>query len=367
MIPFTAFDREPEELRAAMRDAFDEVVASGYWILGLAVTSFEEQWAERCGVSHAVGTANGLDALEIALRALGIGAGDEVITTPMTALATVLAISRAGATPVLADIDPGTALLDVASAERCLTPRTRAVIPVHLYGNGAAAPEWTAFAERHGLHLVEDCAQAHLATVGGRPIGSFGAVGAFSFYPTKNLGAIGDAGALVTDDAELAERARMLRNYGQKDRYYHEMAGMNSRLDELQAALLSVRLRWLERQTERRRDIAAAYARGIENPGVTLLDPPSERAAHVHHLFVVRCAERDELRRHLDGHGVQTLIHYPVPAHLQAPYRSIARDPAGLALSEQHAETCLSLPCHPGLTDDEVATVIDAVNGFGER
>ena len=365
MIPFTAFDREPEELRAAMRDAFDGVVASGYWILGPAVTTFEAQWAERCGVPHAVGTANGLDALEIALRALGIGTGDEVITTPMTALATVLAISRAGATPVLADIDPTTALLDVASAERCLTPRTRAIIPVHLYGNGAAAPEWAAFAERHGLHLIEDCAQAHLATVDGRPVGSFGAAGAFSFYPTKNLGAIGDAGALVTGDAELAERARMLRNYGQKDRYHHEAVGMNSRLDELQASLLSVRLRWLEEQTERRRDVVANYVQGITNPRVTLLALPVERAAHVHHLFVIRCTERDRLRDHLQARGIQTLIHYPVPAHLQTPYRSIAQDPVGLALSEQHGETCLSLPCHAGLTDDEVAMVIEAVDSFG--
>ncbi len=365
MIPFNAFEREPEELRAAMRGAFDEVVESGYWILGPAVSGFEEQWAERCGVPHAVGTANGLDALEIALRALGIGTGDEVITTPMTALATVLAISRAGATPVLADIDPSTALLDVASAERCVTPRTRAIIPVHLYGNGSAAPEWTAFADRRALNLIEDCAQAHLATVGGRPIGSFGAVGAFSFYPTKNLGAIGDAGALVTGDTNLADRARMLRNYGQKDRYRHEMAGMNSRLDELQAALLSVRLRWLEEQTERRRDVAADYSAGIANPQVTLLSSPAERAAHVHHLFVVRCADRDGLRGHLEARGVQTLIHYPVPAHLQTPYLSVTRDPAGLSHSEHHAETCLSLPCHAGLTDREVETVIEAVNGFG--
>ena len=365
MIPFTAFEREPEELRAAMRNAFEEVVASGRWILGSAVTTFEAQWAQRCGVPHAVGTANGLDALEIALRALGIGTGDEVITTPMTALATVLAISRAGATPVLADIDPTTALLDVASAERCVTPRTRAIIPVHLYGNGSAAPEWTAFADQRGLHLIEDCAQSHLATVGGRPVGSFGTVGAFSFYPTKNLGAIGDAGALVADDAEVAERARMLRNYGQKDRYHHEVAGLNSRLDELQAALLSVRLRWLEEQTERRREVAADYADGITNPQVTLLGSPAERAAHVHHLFVIRCVDRDGLRDHLEARGIQTLIHYPIPAHLQTPYLSVTRDPAGLGHSEQHAKTCLSLPCHAGLTDHEVETVIEAVNGFG--
>ena len=367
MIPFSAFQREPEALRDAMRDAFDRVVESGYWILGPEVTVFESAWAQRCGTTHAVGTANGLDALEIALRVLGIGAGDEVITTPMTALATVLAITRADATPVLADIDPRTALLDARSAERCLTTRTKAIIPVHLYGNGSAAPAWESFAAEHGLLLIEDCAQAHLATVSGRPIGSFGAAAGFSFYPTKNLGAIGDAGALVTSDSDVAARARMLRNYGQRDRYHHEMAGMNSRLDELQAALLSVRLLWLEEQTERRRDVAATYVQGITNPRVTLLEPPSEHAAHVHHLFVVRCEERDELRRYVEGNGVQTLIHYPVPAHLQTPYLSVTRDPRGLLHSEQHAETCLSLPCHAGLTDGEVETVIDVVNGFGER
>ena len=367
MIPFSAFQREPEALRDAMRDAFDRVVESGYWILGPEVTAFESAWAERCGTTHAVGTANGLDALEIALRVLGIGAGDEVITTPMTALATVLAITRAGATPVLADIDPGTALLDVRSAERCLTTRTKAIIPVHLYGNGSGAPAWASFAAEHGLLLVEDCAQAHLATVSGRPIGSFGRAGAFSFYPTKNLGALGDAGALVTSDSDVAERSRMLRNYGQRDRYHHEVAGMNSRLDELQAALLTVRLRWLEEQTERRRDVATTYVQRITNPRLTLLDPPSEHAAHVHHLFVVRCPGRDELRQHLEDHGVQTLIHYPVPAHLQTPYLSVARDPEGLLNSEQHAATCLSLPCHAGLTDGEVETVIDVVNSFGRR
>lgn len=367
MISFTAFDREPEELRTAMRDAFEEVVASGRWVLGPAVTTFEEQWAQRCGVPHAVGTANGMDALEVALRALGIGAGDEVITTAMTALATVLAISRAGATPVLADIDPATALLDVASAVRCVTHRTRAIIPVHLYGNGAAAPEWAAFAKQYGLHLIEDCAQAHLASVGGRLVGAFGVVGAFSFYPTKNLGAIGDAGALVTSDAALAERARMLRNYGQKDRYHHEVAGMNSRLDELQASLLTVRLRWLEEQTERRRDIASAYADGITNPRVTLLTPPAERAAHVHHQFVVRCVERDKFHHYLEEHDIQALIHYPVPAHRQGPYVSVARDPNGLVQSEQHGRTCLSLPCHQGLFSDEVERVVEVVNGFGAR
>lgn len=367
MIPFTGIDREPAELRAEMRLAFEEVVKSGRWILGPAVSTFEEEWAQLCGVRHAVGTANGLDALELALRGLGVGAGDEVITTPMTALATVIAISRAGATPVLADIDAATALMDVASAERCVTSRTRAVVPVHLYGNGSAAPEWAAFAERHGLSLIEDCAQAHLSTVSGRRVGSFGTAGAFSYYPTKNLGAIGDAGALVTDDSELAERVRVLRNYGQRDRYHHEVLGSNSRLDELQAAILSVRVRWLMGQTERRRLVATRYLEGICNPRVMHLSPPVEPAAHVHHLFVVRCEERTALLQHLEGAGIQALIHYPVPAHRQTPFVSVVRDAAGLAHSERHAATCLSLPCHPGLTDVEIEKVIEAVNDFSGR
>lgn len=351
-------------MRAEMLGAFQRVVESGHWVLGPEVEAFEAAWASRCGIAHAVGTANGLDALEIALRTLDIGPGAEVITTPVTALATVLAITRAGATPVLADISPRTALLDIASAERCLTPRTRAIIPVYLYGNGSAAQTWAEFASRCGLALIEDCAQAHLATVEGRPIGSFGQAGAFSFYPTKNLGALGDAGALVTDNSAFAERARMLRNYGQRDRYHHEVIGMNSRLDELQAALLLTRLDWLAEQTNHRRTVADRYRAEIRNDAVELLDPPSEPAAHVHHLFVIRCTAREALQMHLREQEVSSLIHYPVPAHRQTPYLSIQRDPEGLHESEVFASECLSIPCHSGLDGDEVSQVISAVNSF---
>ena len=364
MIPFTSIQREPESLRAMMLDAFARVADSGHWVLGREVAEFETAWASRCGTLHAVGTANGLDALEIALRAAGVGPQAEVITTPMTALATVLAISRAGATPVLADINPKTALLDVASAERCLSPRTRAMVPVHLYGNGTFAPIWRDFASANDLFLIEDCAQAHLSVVGGQSVGSFGLAGAFSFYPTKNLGALGDAGALVTNDDDMADRARMLRNYGQRTRYQHEVAGMNSRLDELQAALLIVRLGWLTQQTHRRRAVAEQLAAGICNAEVEVLDFPDESAAHVHHLFVVLCRQRDKLLKHLIENSVETLVHYPIPAHLQPPYQSVARDPDGLANSEIHATTCLSLPCHSGLTDTEVERIIEIVNSF---
>jgi dTDP-4-amino-4,6-dideoxygalactose transaminase len=364
MIPFFSFSREPEDLRLAMRAAFDRIVASGVWILGPEVREFETLWAQRCGVSHAVGTGNGLDALEIALRSLGIGEGSEVITTPMTALATVLAIKRAGAIPRLADIDPGTALLDVASAERCLTDRTRAIVPVHLYGNVSAAPIWESFARENGISLVQDCAQSHLAVVNGRQVGSFGIASAFSFYPTKNLGAVGDAGALVTSDEGLAERARMIRNYGQQDRYHHVIEGMNSRLDELQAALLIARLNVLDEQTNRRREIADRYYGEINSPFVRLLDRPREAYAHVHHLFVLRSEARDQLQEHLTRCRVGSLVHYPVPAHLQRPFEGVLRDPLGLSNSELHAAECLSIPCHSGLHEQEVDEVIAAVNSF---
>jgi dTDP-4-amino-4,6-dideoxygalactose transaminase len=303
------------------------VLESGWYVLGNEVAAFEKQWASACGVAHAVGVGNGMDAIEIALRALDIGPGDEVITTPMTAFATVLAIIRAGATPVLADIDPHTALLSIQSTERCITSSTRAVVLVHLYGQMRNMDAWSALCAKRGITLVEDCAQAHLATWHGKVAGSFGAAGAYSFYPTKNLGAPGDAGMLVTGTEALAQRAGRLRNYGQSVRYHHPELGMNSRLDEIQAAMLFERLKWLPDFTERRRQIAGSYQKGIRNPLVLLLDTPEEPSAHVFHLFVVTCKERAQLQAHLQQHQVQSLIHYPVPIHKQPPCLDIARDP----------------------------------------
>src|SRR5688572_23293299 len=238
------------ESREATVDAVVRTLESGWYILGKEVQQFERQWAQRCGVRHAVAVGNGLDAIEIALRALRIGPGDEVITTPMTAFASVLAIIRAGATPVLADIDPGTALLDRASVERCLTKKTKAIVLVHLYGQLRDMDRWKEFCQRHNVELIEDCAQSHAASSDGRVAGSFGRINAYSFYPTKNLGAMGDGGAVVTDDDELAMHAARLRNYGQKERYEHPELGMNSRLDEVQAAILSERLAWLDEWTD---------------------------------------------------------------------------------------------------------------------
>jgi dTDP-4-amino-4,6-dideoxygalactose transaminase len=358
------FKAEPPELREAMLAAARRVLESGWYVLGNEVLAFEKQWAAACGTSHAVGVGNGMDAIEIALRALDIGPGDEVITTPMTAFATVLAVIRAGATPVLADIDSDTALLSVESAERCVSARTKALLLVHLYGQVRQMERWQAFCESHGLALVEDCAQAHLATWRGRVAGSLGRAGAYSFYPTKNLGAAGDAGMLVTGEEDLARRAASLRNYGQSDRYHHPELGLNSRLDEIHAAMLSARLPWLAQFTRRRRQIAAAYGAGISNPRIRTLAEPEDPDAHVYHLYVITCDAREALQAHMQERQIQCHIHYPVPAHRQAPCRDLARDSAGLQSSERHAATCLSLPCHPQLSDAQVESVIAAVNSF---
>ena len=364
MIRMNDFVAEPEEVRTAMLAAAARVFASGWYVLGRECEAFERSWADACNVGHCVGVGNGLDAIELALRALNIGAGDEVVTTGMTAVATVLAITRAGATPVLADIAPGTGLLDPASVERCLTERTRAVVLVHLYGQARDMDVWVDLCRRNGVALIEDCAQAHLARWSDRSVGSFGTAGAFSFYPTKNLGAVGDAGAVVSDDAALAARVARLRNYGQSERYVHPELGMNSRLDELQAAILSARLPWLDSFTQRRRAIARQYDTGIRHPAVRTLLPAQSPQAHVHHLYVVCTDHRDQLVAHLGQHGVSSLIHYPIPVHKQASYASLQIDPKGLPITEAHTATCLSLPCHPQMSDDDVARTIAAVNGF---
>ncbi len=351
MILMNDFKAEPVELREAMLDAARRVLESGWYVLGNEVVAFEKQWAQVCGVGHGVGVGNGMDAIEIALRSIGIGQGDEVITTPMTAFATVLAIVRAGATPVLADIDPESALLSLESVQRCISPKTKAVVLVHLYGQIRGMSAWSDCCRSAGIHLIEDCAQAHLAAWQGKIAGSFGTAGAYSFYPTKNLGAPGDAGMLVTNDGSLAESAGRLRNYGQSVRYHHPELGMNSRLDEIHAAMLAERLKWLPQFTERRRHIADAYRAGIDNPLIQQLAAPQEPAAHVYHLYVVTTQQRDALQSHLQTQGVQALIHYPVPVHEQAPCKSIKRDPKGLDASEKYAAQCLSLPCHPQMSD----------------
>jgi dTDP-4-amino-4,6-dideoxygalactose transaminase len=359
-IPFNDFRREPPALLEQELEATEAVLRSGWWVLGPQVQAFEQAWASHCSVSGAVGVANGLDAIEIGLRALGIGPGDEVITTALTAYATTLAIQRCGATPVFADIDPATACLDPRSVERCISPASRAVLVVHLYGRAANLSGLQQICSGANLHLIEDCAQAHGAQHLGQPVGSIGAYGAWSFYPTKNLGAIGDAGAVTSNNTELLATARQLRNYGQSDRYHHDVAGMNSRLDELQAAILLQRLPHLASWTERRRQIASTYWQQLSGTALDLLEPPADPSSHVHHLFVLRSTDREALQQHLHSQGVSALIHYPIPSHHQAAIGPHRLDPAGLPHTEHHCNHCLSLPIHPFLSDAEVSQVLEA-------
>jgi dTDP-4-amino-4,6-dideoxygalactose transaminase len=364
MIQMNNFEAEPLELREAMVNAVRRVFNSGWYVLGKECETFEKLWASTCGVEYAVGVGNGMDAIEIGLRSLNVGCGDEVITTPMTAFASVMAIIRSGATPVLADIDPQSALISLDSVERCITKKTKAILLVHLYGQIKNISVFQKLCASHQILLIEDCAQAHLTSFGGRIAGSFGVFGAYSFYPTKNLGAIGDAGILVTNQIKLAERAGRLRNYGQSVRYHHPEEGLNSRLDEIQAAILIERFRWLSKNTERRRQIAKQYRLNLDNQFVNNLSEPDEYESHSYHLFVVRCKNRNKLLWHLNSHGIQSLVHYPVPIHHQISCIDIKRDANGLRFSEEHSAECLSLPCHPQMSDSDVATVIAAVNCY---
>jgi dTDP-4-amino-4,6-dideoxygalactose transaminase len=364
MIRMNDFAVEPEELRRAELGAVERVFDSGAFILGREVEQFERAWAGFCRTTNCVGVANGTEAIELGLRALDIGPGDEVITTPMTAIATILAIIHAGATPVLADIGLTTALLDPGAVERLLSEKTKAVLLVHLYGQMPDMNRWIELCRGADVHLLEDCAQAHGAACDGRPAGSFGTWGTFSYYPTKNLGARGDAGALVTNSQRIADRVKALRNCGASNRSAVPEPALNSRLDELQAAILSVRLNWLQRFNSRRQEVARTYLAEIRNRRVELLPAPANFENHVYHLFVIRCAERDRLAEFLNGKGVQTLTHYAIPAHRHGLRDILKYAPAELANADLHADQCLSIPCHPQLLDDEVLQVIDAINQF---
>ena len=364
MILMNDFKAEPTELRHQELKAVERVLDSGWYVLGTEVQQFELNWAEVCGVHSCVGVGNGMDAIEIGLRALDIGHGDEVITTPMTAFATVLAIIRAGATPVLADIDLSTGHLDPISVRTCLSKRTKAIVLVHLYGQICQMERWVELCENANIHLLEDCAQAHLARWNHQVAGSFGVWGAYSFYPTKNLGGLGDGGALITNQDKIAEKARVLRNYGQTERYHHPEIGLNSRLDEIQAALLQVRLKWLEEFIEHRRQVAKKYLDNICNPKIELLAQPASLENHTYHLFVVRCKERDQLRQYLSEHHISSLSHYPIPIHYQQNSINLKLAPHGLAQAERHADECLSIPCHPQMNFHDVNKVIEVLNAY---
>jgi dTDP-4-amino-4,6-dideoxygalactose transaminase len=339
------------------------VLEKGWYILGEEVAAFESEFAAYVGVDHAVGVGSGTEALHLALAACGIGPGDEVITVAHTAVATVAAIEMCGANPVLVDVEPGYYTLDPARLEAALSPRTKAILPVHLYGQPADLEPILAIARRHGLRVVEDCAQAHGALYQGKRVGAWGDAACFSFYPTKNLGALGDGGIVVSADPGFAERVRQLREYGWVARYVSDFPGYNSRLDEVQAAVLRVKLRHLDADNAARAQRAAWYDDGLAGTAVTR---PRRRAGagHVFHLYVVAAAERDRLQAHLKARGVGTLVHYPVPVHLQAAYRGRLRGHDGLPETERIAAEVLSLPMYPELGADDVRSVVEAIRGF---
>jgi dTDP-4-amino-4,6-dideoxygalactose transaminase len=359
VIPFLQLTPGPD--RAAIAAAIARVVDRGWFILGPELENFESAFAAAVGASHAIGVGNGTDALAIALRAAGVGAGDEVITSPLSAAYTALAIMMVGARPVFADIDPVRLTLDPRAVAEVVGPRTTAIIPVHLYGQAADMDGIAAVATRHGLALIEDCCQAHLATCGSRPVGSFGLAAAYSFYPTKNLGALGDGGALTTNDDRVAAQARRLRNGGQTDRYRHAEFGVNSRLDELQAAVLAERLRGLADTTRLRRALAARYRAELESVEAVTV-PPEQDAGHVYHLFPVLAKNRDALQGHLKQHGVETLVHYPVPIPRQPALAAEA--PRQCPIADDVCNRVLSLPLYPSLDPSAIDQVVAAIRSF---
>ena len=360
--PHAAYLAHREGIDAAVR----RVLESGWYILGREVEAFEEAFARFCETNHAVGVASGTDALSLALRACGIGPGDEVITVSHTAVATVAAIEMCGAAPVLVDIDPATFTMDPARIGGAVTRRTRAIVPVHLYGQPCDMDAILDAARRHDLRVVEDCAQAHGARWRGRRVGSMGDAGCFSFYPTKNLGALGDGGAIVTSNEEIARKCRLLREYGWAERYVSQCAGVNSRLDEMQAAILNVKLEGLETANERRRQIASFYDAALSGYGLTT-PHVAEGAYHVFHLYVVRSTTRDALLATLRRAGIGALVHYPVPIHLQPAYAGRLRGSDDLPEAERAAREVLSLPLYPEMTDDDLRAVPSAVRSAMEE
>jgi dTDP-4-amino-4,6-dideoxygalactose transaminase len=356
VIPFLKLTLTDDAM--AVRAAIARVVERGWFVLGPELEAFEGEFAGASGASHAVGVGTGTDAIAIALRALGIGPGDEVITSPLSAAYSALAIMMAGARPVFADIDSDRMTLDPRAVAASVTANTAAILPVHIYGQSADMPAIAAVATRHGLAIVEDCCQAHLATCGSQPVGSFGAAAAYSFYPTKNLGALGDGGVLTTDDAAVAARARRIRNGGQTDRYDHQEFGVNSRLDELQAAILRARLPLLAGWTARRRALAAQYRRALAEVD-TILVPREADPGHVYHLFAVRSGFREAMRAHLTANGIETLIHYPVPISKQPAVA--AERPADCAVANRVCEEIFSLPLYPSLPDAAIHQVAEAL------
>jgi dTDP-4-amino-4,6-dideoxygalactose transaminase len=359
MIKIVDFKREFEEISQDVRDAIDRVLKRGSFILGEETEEFEKEFSTYVGAKHGVAVNSGSDALYLALKALGVSKADEVITVSHTFISTVDAIARNHAQAVFVDIDPETYCIDTSQIECRITSRTKVILPVHLYGHPAEMDTIMLIAARHGLVVVEDASQAHGAEYKGKKVGSIGNLGCFSFYPSKNLGAYGDAGMIVTSNKEVAEKLRMLRNYGQSQKYHYDFVGLNSRLDEIQAAILRVKLKHLDKWNERRRGIARLYNELLADSGIAL---PVEKdyAKHVYHQYVIRSRERNILQQHLKENEIQTLIHYPVPVHKQKAYVNSYPNSC-LPVTERICGEILSLPMHPWLTRDEISTIVKVI------
>ena len=363
-IPFLSFDQVNADVKPQVLASFEKFFDSSWYVLGGQVKEFESQYAAFSGTSHCVGVANGLDALIIALKALNIGKGDEVIVPSNTYIATWLAVSYTGATPVPVEPRPDTCNIDPARIEEKITTRTKAIMPVHLYGQCCEMEAIMAIAKKHKLFVVEDNAQSQGAMFGATAAGSFGDVNGTSFYPGKNLGAYGDAGAITTNSQELAQRASVIRNYGSQVKYYNEELGMNSRLDEVQAGFLSIKLKHLAHWNAQRSEAAGHYMKRLAGREQITLPVIAAGATSVHHLFVIRVKERARLQEHLAAQGIGTMIHYPVPPHLQKAYKELGYKAGDFPLAEEIADTCLSLPIFPGLAEDQVNYICDKIERF---
>jgi len=362
-IPFVSFLPMEKELEKDLRDAFDRVFTRSWYIGGMEDEAFEKAFAEYCGTKYCIGMGNGLDALMLVLKALDIGPGDEVIVPSNTYIATALAVTYVGATPVFVEPDIRTFNIEPKNIEEKITSKTRAIMPVHLYGQACDIDPIMETARKYSLKVVEDCAQAHGATYKGKKVGTFGDAAGFSFYPGKNLGAFGDAGAVVTDDEVLAAKVRALGNYGSDYKYHHIYKGNNSRLDEIQAAVLAAKLPHLEKMNVERRRIANRYLDEIKNEKVILPYVPEDMVP-VWHIFGIRCAERAALEKHLNDAGIGTNKHYPIPMHLQECYKDLGFHEGDFPVAEEISRTELSIPMYYGMTDDEIGFVIDMINSF---
>lgn len=363
-VPFVSFAPMHSEIRTELDDAYSRVIDKNYFIHGEECTLFEEEFAEFCGAKYCVGVANGLDALFLILKAMGISSGDEVIVPSNTYIATALAVSNTGALPVFVEPDINTYNIDVNCIEQKITSRTKAIIAVHLQGRAADMDEINRIAQKHNLRVIEDAAQAHGARYKGKRVGAIGDAAGFSFYPGKNLGALGDGGCVTTNDKEIADRVRSLGNYGSDYKYHHIYKGVNSRLDELQAAFLNVKLDKLDYWNEERRKIAEKYFAGITNPLVTLPLKSDDIFEHIYHVFVIRCKERDKLEEYLNSKGIGTVKHYPIPMHRQLAYKDLGIGEGELPIAEEISRTVLSLPMYYGMTDEEIQYVVKNINEF---